>query len=85
MYVITVARTAPTSAISAKKSTNAIAVQTTASARTDQTALAGGASLGRLARANGTKASAVTASDTEITPSAGRSARYRWRITGPTA
>jgi hypothetical protein len=74
MYVITVARTGPTSAISAKKSTNAIAVHTTASPRTDQIALHADVSLGRLTSANGTYATAVTAYEAEITPSAGRPA-----------
>ena len=43
-YVMTVARTGPISAISAKKTRNAIAVQTTASTRMDASASADGAS-----------------------------------------
>ena len=49
-YVITVARTGPTSAISAKNSTNASAVQTTASVSTDAITFDGGRSLGSAER-----------------------------------
>ncbi len=73
--MITVARTGPASAISAKKSRKAIAVHTTASATTDPTTVADGVSLGRLNAAIGMYASAVTPSATARTPSAGTPAR----------
>ena len=83
--MITVARTGPTSAINAKKQTNATAVHTTASPTTEPIAFADGVSAGRLKAAIGTYATAVTASEAAITPSAGRPESQRWRIAGPTA
>jgi hypothetical protein len=53
-YVITVARTGPISAISAKKSRKASAVQTTASPTTEPTAAADGSICGRLKATTGT-------------------------------
>jgi hypothetical protein len=82
---MTVARTGPTSAISAKKQTNAIAVHTTASPTTEPSAFADGISPGRLNAAIGTYATAVTASEAAITPIAGSPESQRWRIAGPTA
>jgi hypothetical protein len=84
-YVITVARTGPTSAISAKKQTNAIAVHTTASPTTEPIAFADGVSVGRVKAAIGTYATAVTAREAAMTPMAGSPESQRCRIAGPTA
>src|SRR5205823_4583912 len=85
MYVITVARAGPTSAISAKKTRNASAVQTTARPATDSTTCADGVDDGQRVAANGAYTSAVSASDAATTPSAGSPPRLRDRITGPIA
>jgi len=52
-YVITIARTGPTSLISAKKIRNAAAEQTTARPKTDSTTWAEGNLEGQLAAASG--------------------------------
>jgi hypothetical protein len=84
-YVKTVARTGPTSAISAKKITKASAVQTMLRPSTDAITRPAGTSVGKLVAAIGTYASAVIPSEAAITPNGGRSARKPARIAGPTA
>ena len=83
--MITVARTGPTSPISAKKTRKASAVQTTASVRTDANAAKEGVSSGTRVAANGRYTIAVRRSETAITPRAGKPESQRWRIAGPTA
>src|SRR5689334_6471532 len=84
-YVITVARTGPTSAISAKKTRNASAVHTTASPTTDSTTCADGIVAGHLTAANGAYRTAAITSDAATTPSAGTSFKRRERMIGPIA
>src|SRR5439155_17425752 len=66
-YVITVARTGPTSAISAKKTRNAAAEQTTARPTTDSTTCAEGMLPGHRIAASGAYATAESASDAATT------------------
>ena len=82
--VMTVARDGPTSAISAKKTRNAIAVHTSASARTDPTAFAD-TDDGHDTAAAGAHATELSANDAATTLTAGRSASRRVRMIGPTA
>src|SRR5262245_26033275 len=84
-YVITVARTGPISAMRAKKMRKASAVQTTARVTTDATTDADGELPTPANAVIGTYARAVTPSEAQTTPSGGRSASHRCRITGPTA
>ena len=82
--VMTVARDGPTSAMSAKKTRKATAVQTSASAATLAADFAD-TEEGQVAAAAGAHARALIASDAITTLTAGRSARRLVRITGPTA
>jgi len=84
MNVNTVARDGPTSAMSAKKTRNAAAVHTRASATTEATAFAE-TDAGHETAAAGAHASELSASDAATTVTAGRSASRRVRISGPTA
>src|SRR5206468_10770960 len=84
-YVITVARTGPTSAMSAKKSKKASAVQTTARPTTDSSTCADGLEAGQCVAANGAYTIAEIASEAATTPSAGTSLSLRERMIGPTA
>jgi len=69
---MTVARTGPTSAISAKKSKNASAVQTTASVPIAKSTRGEGMADGSCRSASGAYATAVTTSEAATTPIAGR-------------
>src|SRR5262249_31492786 len=73
--VINVARAGPTSPMSAKNTMNAIAVQITASASSDQMVDAGGIELGRATHAMGANTIATALTATAVTPSDGRSER----------
>ena len=82
--MITVARAGPASAISAKNTRNAIAVQITASPTIDQAA---GAVIrsGHSQTANGAYSTVATISDAATTPIGGRSASRRLMMIGPIA
>ena len=82
---MTVARTGPTSAISAKKSKNASAVQTTASAPTAKSTRREGMAAGSCRSASGAYATAVTTSEAATTPIEGRWGSRRATMIGPTA
>jgi hypothetical protein len=82
--VMTVARDGPTSAMSAKNTRNAVAVQTRASATTDAAAFAG-TDVGHDTAAAGAQASALITSDAVTTLTAGRSASRRDSSCGPAA
>src|SRR4051812_47782782 len=84
-YVITVARTGPTSAIKAKKTRNASAVQTTASPSTDSTTCDEGTVDGQRIAANGAYRTVAITSEAATTPSAGTSLSRRERMIGPIA
>ena len=81
---MTVARVGPTSAISAKKMTNAAAVQTAASPIIDQTTLALTWS-GSETMAGAAHTTVVNNNDAVVTPTAGRSASRRVKTRGPAA
>jgi hypothetical protein len=84
-YVKAIALTGPISAIRAKKTRKASAVQTTLSTTTDAIARPEGAWAGRLNAATGTYASAERLNEIVITPSAGTSERNAATIAGPVA
>src|SRR5262249_55640995 len=84
-YVMTVARTGPTSSIRAKKTRNATAVHTTASTRTAASTVGAGHRPGNCARPTGRYSTVVTARETATTPSPGRQDRLRARMNGPSA
>jgi len=82
---MTVDRVGPTSAISAKKTTKATAVQTTAKAMTASVTLALGIASGACAIPNGRYASAVSSTEAVMTPRPETSESQRDRISGPAA
>jgi hypothetical protein len=82
---MTVARTGPTSAMSAKNRRNATAVHTTASPTTDHTTFSAGTADGKANAANGAYATAAIVSDAATTPIDGAPASQRESTIGPSA
>jgi len=84
-YVNTIGRTGPASAISAKKTRNATAVQRTDRPATDASTRPEGIDSGAERNAAGRYGIAASASDAATTPSAGAPESVRARMIGPTA
>jgi hypothetical protein len=83
--VVTVARTGPTSAMSAKNSRNASAVQTTPRVATAAITCPDGHACGSWVTAAGAYTSAASSREAAITPRAGRSLNRLLMISGPIA